>query len=218
MMRDQVWACLTNDRKKMDRFGRALSYMCRLGCVFVVLPFLALGVSTVVDGIYYTVHSLAFWFFLLAAICFGLWIWGSIARHNGYTTEKLYRWCPITKMEQLYLLDLTDPEVLKMIGEKPIEEDNYVVRLHALHQRLTDSAFAERLLRSDVVERFGIHVFGVPAGPSGLFCIKCDFWFGLDGEGKDIRQTFRFGENRPDPKAFRDMLQVMYQKTGRVIG
>lgn len=211
MINDRVWVYREGRPLKINSI---LSKAMRFGWICVLLPFVFMIISLIADSdtCFTIAHVIVYPAFILALLSFILWAVGRVMFSSVYSMTSVLQWCPVTKNGQLYMMDITHPEFLKAVGEPPIRKDNLKARLLALHRKMITAEFQELMLREDMIEQFGIHVFGITEISQGYFGTRCVCWFGWDEQG-DILETFCFYSNLEDPVAFREMLSRYEMKT-----
>jgi len=216
---DQVWTC-SDEWKQVNRI---LDKTRKLGILCMLLPFLCMLLSGLLQGVralkdvgiwFYNVsYALSLPLFLVSLICYILWIIGSIRLCNAYNPEEALRWCPVTKDGLLFLYDLTNPEFLEELEERPIQEENMLTRLDHLQDKLAEEETRNLLLSMDMLEQFGIHVLGITEKKNGILGTKCVCWFGRNEQGEDISHSFYFYSKAKEKVAFREALDRVYQNS-----
>ena len=207
-MKDRVWA------SRIRQAGNGMIYMKRVrlaGWICFFLPFFLMLLSVFSDTIYLYAMKIAIPAFVVAILCYFLWIAYVIKWETFYRPEEVLRWCPVSKNGQLYFLDLTDPGVLELLGERELLFNQLEMRLVNLQERLMSEEYSERILSNEMIERFGIHAFWVKQIRSDSIGVKCVCWFGRDDNNKDIHHTFRFYQSIVDPEQFKQELMRFHE-------
>ena len=118
-----------------------------------------------------------------------------------------FRFCPVSKDGQLYFVDLTNPGVLQLLGERLISENQLEMHLISLQERLKKKELSDLMSSSEMIDQFGIHVFWVKRIRYGIIGLKCVCWFGRDEEERNIHHSFHFYRSMTDLIGFKKELK-----------